>query len=419
MGRLIWCLVFVAFVGTSAVAKMIDPFRSGGWRGGAFIDNRTGKLKSCIVTGRYKSGILLSIGVMRSRAIIMGFSKKGWRYRPGVFSVRGRIDNNKWTTLRVKTLSSREGFSLLLNKKTKRILRTGRVLRIRDGKDLFSFNLTRTAALMDRLESCVNRRLRVEAGLPVVGSGNGNTATRGTSEEVRTARLPQTRDKAAGTGGATPPTARRGKLSIGSGFFVSRDGHIATNRHVVSGCRSIRVGYPNGQYRNATLVAAARRDDLAILKTALASRAVASFRAGSRPRLGDDVVIFGFPYFGVLAKSGNLATGNISALAGLANATSYYQVSAPMQPGNSGGPVIGASGNVIAIAQSKLNAIKIAKVTGDIPQNINFAIKGSVILEFLEANDVKYLTRVPGQPLKVSEIAASAKEFTVIVRCSG
>ncbi len=195
-------------------------------------------------------------------------------------------------------------------------------------------------------------------------------------------------------------------------------GHFVTNRHVVAGCRSIRIAYPGEKYHDASVISLARADDLAVLKTTLKPRSFATFRSGERPRLGDSVVVFGFPYYGVLATSGNLATGNISALAGLSNRTSQYQISAPMQPGNSGGPVLGSGGNVIAVAQSKLNAMKIARATGDIPQNINFAIKGSVVLEFLESRDVGYQTAAPGAPLAVSEIAARAKKFTIIVRCS-
>jgi S1-C subfamily serine protease len=92
-------------------------------------------------------------------------------------------------------------------------------------------------------------------------------------------------------------------------------------------------------------------------------------------RLGEEIVVYGFPLAGLLASSGNVTTGNITALAGLGDDIRFLQISAPVQPGNSGGPVLDRNGNIVGIVVSKLDAIKTAIATQDIPQNVNFAIK--------------------------------------------
>ena len=104
---------------------------------------------------------------------------------------------------------------------------------------------------------------------------------------------------------------------------------------------------------------------------------VASFRV-EPPRLAETVVVYGFPLSGMLSSSGNVTLGNISALMGLGDDSRDVQISAAVQPGNSGGPMFDGSGLLLGVVQSKLNAIRAASVTGDIAQNVNFAIRGSL-----------------------------------------
>ena len=111
----------------------------------------------------------------------------------------------------------------------------------------------------------------------------------------------------------------------------------------------------------------------------------------------ETVAAYGYPLPGLLASGGNLTTGNITALSGIGDDSRLLQISVPVQPGNSGGPLLDSGGNVVGVVEGKINAIKIAAASGDIPQNVNFAIKASVIATFLDSNGVRYAKRT-GRP---------------------
>jgi S1-C subfamily serine protease len=113
-----------------------------------------------------------------------------------------------------------------------------------------------------------------------------------------------------------------------------------------------------------------------------------------------------------------VTSGIISSLSGLLNDTRYLQISAAVQTGNSGGPLIDMSGNIVGVVAKKLNAIKMAKVTGDLPQNVNFAVKTGALRDFLDNSAVQYQTAEPKQELKAADIAAKARTYTMLISCT-
>src|SRR5262249_5651680 len=141
----------------------------------------------------------------------------------------------------------------------------------------------------------------------------------------------------------------------------------------------------------------------------------ATFREGRGIRSGDGVVAVGFPLRGLLASGANLTTGAVSALGGPQDDSRYLQITAPVQAGNSGGPLLDQSGNVIGIVVSKLDAIKVLQLTGDFPQNVNFALHASIARSFLEANGVEYETTSSTRTLSAADVGERAKAFTVVV----
>ena len=205
------------------------------------------------------------------------------------------------------------------------------------------------------------------------------------------------------------------KLSSGSGFVVSRTGHILTNAHVVDGCSKISVCMQGELNVAASIVALNKEDDLAILKSPIVDKPFAPFRT-TPVRAGEVVVAFGFPLQSLLSSSGNVSTGNVTALAGILDNSRQLQVSAPVQPGNSGGPLLDDRGNVIGVVVGKLG-MRAASLLKDIPQNVNFAVKASVATAFLDAHGVPYSFQAAEKPLSTPDIGDKAKSFTGHVIC--
>jgi len=212
--------------------------------------------------------------------------------------------------------------------------------------------------------------------------------------------------------------ARREVTSSGSGIVVTAEGHVLTNNHVVDGCGSFGLRRVGDVERRAVLLAKDGKNDLAVLRAERPYEDVVSFRV-EPPRLAETVIVYGFPLSGMLASSGNVTIGNVSALMGLGDDSRNVQISAAVQPGNSGGPMFDGSGLLLGVVQSKLNVIKAAAVTGDIAQNVNFAIRASLALSFLGANGIEpsFERRRPALP--ADEVMERAQKVTVQVLCYG
>jgi len=204
-------------------------------------------------------------------------------------------------------------------------------------------------------------------------------------------------------------------VKSGTGFFVTNDGRIITNAHVVRDCSEIHVGTGQENYVIGHLFARDTANDLALIKVDLNTSRVASLRFAIR--LGETVEAFGYPLSQVLASSGNFTTGNVTALAGIGDDSRYLQISAPVQPGISGGPLLDENGNLVGIVTAKLDFLSEIKNAGDIPQNVNFAIKASVAANFLQDNNVKFQIGDASQPMKAADLADQARALSVFIEC--
>ena len=214
-----------------------------------------------------------------------------------------------------------------------------------------------------------------------------------------------------------PADPRPASLSFGTGFFVTADGYALTNHHVVEDCRTIAMMTDRGALP-ARVVRTDERNDLALLFVDNSSKvAHAHFRAAPGIRAGDGVVVAGFPLPTVLQNGLNVTVGNVSSLAGLGGNSALLQMTAPVQPGNSGGPLFDTAGNVVGVIVSKLDALEMAKATGDIPQNINFAVQGSIARLFLEAQGLKLSERPSSGTLAAGDVVDGARAFTFQVEC--
>lgn len=215
-----------------------------------------------------------------------------------------------------------------------------------------------------------------------------------------------------------PALAQSFPTSSGSGFIVGANGEVLTNAHVVNGCSAVRARLPGDADQSATVIALDRKNDLALLKLARHPAARATFRTGSAIRPGDSVVALGYPLAGILASQPNVSVGAISALAGIGDDIRYLQMSAPIQPGNSGGPLLDSSGNVVGIVSLGLDSVALLRDTGQVPENVNFAIKDDIAKRFLDKNNVGYDTTPVGRTLSAADVSEHAMAFTVFVECT-
>jgi len=260
-------------------------------------------------------------------------------------------------------------------------------------------------------------RMVLSDGREIINRGMDVCAEKVVAMQSPLGRPPEAAVSPSPTPGAPPPTTGRGRASTGTGFVVARD-RVLTNHHVIDSCNAITVHTANGRTLPATMPARVDvQRDLALLSVPNDPGPILAFR-GNPVRRGESVVTYGFPLAGLLAAGPTLTTGEVSALAGLANNEQHFQISAPVQQGNSGGPLLDRQGNVLGVIVSKLNAQRIAQRTGDIPQNVNFAVKGTEALGFLRRAGVEPTLRESAPTeLSAAEVGERAHPSTVFIRC--
>lgn len=171
-------------------------------------------------------------------------------------------------------------------------------------------------------------------------------------------------------------------MSAGTGFFVTDDGYLVTCEHVVRGATSLHVRL-SGRSIPAKLVKKDRTVDLALLKVNGTFQALPVSRE-PRIKLGAGVFTIGFPNPDVQGVEPKLTRGEISSLAGIRDNPRCFQISVPVQPGNSGGALVDESGNVVGVVTAKLDDVATYKSSGSFPQNVNYAIKGNLVRAFLD-----------------------------------
>ena len=171
--------------------------------------------------------------------------------------------------------------------------------------------------------------------------------------------------------------------SSGTGFFISKDGKLVTNHHVIEGCKDIKVFYNDNSYL-ANVLAVDKTNDLAILEI---KKNVDTYYmvANEEPELLENVIIAGFPLGKNVSSAIKTSKGSITALAGYGDNYSEFQTDAALNSGNSGGPIMNEDGEVVGVAVAAYG--KQAGV-----ESFNFGIKNSTLKTFAKANKIKLET---------------------------
>lgn len=178
-------------------------------------------------------------------------------------------------------------------------------------------------------------------------------------------------------------------VSVGTGFFISNDGYLVTAYHVIRNRDKVLVKLRGNIVQNAITVKVDPESDLALLKIAGPTTPLAIANWADIP-VGLEVYVIGYPLPASANMGIRITEGLINGAVGVGpRRADLFQLSAQVQKGNSGGPVISPDGLVVGVVQGKLDALQVAQKTQDLPQNVNFALKSSVLMRFLEGIESK------------------------------
>lgn len=391
------------FAGSNAQAG--GPYGSinvGNWKGGAYTD-QNGAFTHCSGGSVYASGIFFMVMIDRGGGWSLAFAHDKWSLKTGeAFPLTLTFDGQQ--SFNVHGVPIAEKLVRVPMPITSSLItqfRKARAMTAYTQGQLFQFNLDQTAQLLPALVNCVEK---IKQG----GIANAGDFSVPVAKPV--------------VATAAPPAAQPAKPDklfdqTGTGFLVSTSGHVVTNQHVVDGCVGDIKGNLTGE-APATLrvVSADETNDLALLQLPGTFKEVAKIK-DKAVQSGDSVIAIGFPFHGLLTSDFTVTTGIVSSLSGLLNDTRFLQISAAVQPGNSGGPLLAAGGDVVGVVAAKLNALRVARATGNLPENINFAIKTGALRDFLDNSVVPYQISDGTTELKTTDIARNARAFTLLISC--
>ena len=206
---------------------------------------------------------------------------------------------------------------------------------------------------------------------------------------------------------STPDDNKIVAAASGTGFFVSRTGHIITNHHVIEGCKSVKVSFKGNEIESKTLVID-KVNDLAIVKTTINPSKVYSV-SNKDVALLEDIIIAGYPLGKKVSSAIKTSKGSVTALAGYGDNFSEFQTDAALNKGNSGGPIINQKGNVVGVAVAAYG-----KKQG--VESFNFGIKASTLKTFANSNGLKFLPP-NNRDLSNKDLGQLITDATVYIEC--
>lgn len=212
-----------------------------------------------------------------------------------------------------------------------------------------------------------------------------------------------------------PSQATAGKS--GTAWPVSH-GFVITNNHVVSGSNTLTLIRSDGTRISARVAGRDKENDLALLTVDNPeSLPPALPLSTSLANLGSEVFTIGFPHLDLMGRSPKVTEGIVSSQTGLRDDDRYYQISVPVQAGNSGGPLIDMDGRVIGVVTGKLNALAVFQQSGNLPENVNYAIKSKLITDLLSNTTGSDKPRGSMQPTggTLAELTAEIRDSVMIV----
>lgn len=202
-------------------------------------------------------------------------------------------------------------------------------------------------------------------------------------------------------------------FSFGTGFFVSPRGYLVTADHVVAEKKTIAVVLHSGNVLRAAVVGADPANDLALLKVKTKDRPVPVI-AATGVIAGQEVFTLGYPLLQIEGQQQKATFGHVNAISGMHDDVRFLQTDTPVQPGNSGGPLLDQKGRVIGVVTETLDPIETLKLVGAVPQNVNYAVKSDYLLPLLARYGVKP-ERQSGNAKTVEDAIRRLRDSVVLV----
>lgn len=220
--------------------------------------------------------------------------------------------------------------------------------------------------------------------------------------------------------------AERIEILSGTGFYVSPQGHVITNDHVVQNCKSIRLK-EGTDFVNARLVATDKKNDLALLEAEEAPHYIATLRYEQNLKAGDEVTVIGFPVENGKADEYRMRTAKILDTKGPTGEKNWLQFTNALKKGNSGGPLLDHYGNVIGVVRGKASFVEITyeelsdgtqkELSRGAEKSSDIAINLPVLTHFLQNNLVSFSNMLNFQPLSKAQVLEQGKRYIINVQC--
>ena len=194
--------------------------------------------------------------------------------------------------------------------------------------------------------------------------------------------------------------------SSGTGFFVSTNGHMVTNNHVIDSCNIVKAHY-KGKELEANVLFVDRTNDLAIIKANIKPNKVFAV-SNEDVSLLEDIIVAGYPLGKNISASIKTFKGSVTALSGFGDNYSNFQIDASLSSGNSGGPIVDQKGNVVGVAVEKLVEVGV--------EGFNFGVKSSTLKTFANSNQLKFQDPSTKE-LSNKELGELITEATIYLEC--
>lgn len=421
---------------------MKDQIKFGNWSGGAFFKDDDNSFLSCSVGASFLNGTFFNIMLNGAGSTTISFVSPAWTLKVGSeISGNIKIDDRYFSGFKgVAVNPTTAMINFLPEDPIFEALRKGKLLNITSEVGSAVYDLTDTAKALNMVRGCSQKyrsltRVNVEAARwfsknpwfnapqyqaqksaaltinqQLIAEGLDSNSPKFYEELDRRLQKAGINLSVAKPSSptATPPDPKAASQEVvisGSGFVVSSDNKILTNHHVVESCVApIVITGPNGDNYESKVLAFDAQNDLALLGSDYKSSTYATFRSDP-VKVGEGVIVAGHPF-----GSSDLVVTNgiVSSLSGLEN-TTLLTISAPVNHGNSGGALLDSAANV--------SGIVVARHPAADAQNTNYAIKLSLVKDFLDRQYLTYRTSNSSQKLPTTEVASKARAFSILIRC--